>query len=80
MNAFKISLMVVAALVCFAFGVYFHSALPDGGRDIASISSAKARVPSSKGNVAPLPGPRGLHVRKKPAPEKLSSVIGGGWP
>jgi hypothetical protein len=50
MNAFKLSLMVVAALVCFAFGIYFHSALPEGGREIASISDMK-RAPNSKGNM-----------------------------
>jgi hypothetical protein len=50
MNALKLSLMVVAALVCFAFGIYFHSALPETGREIASISD-RTRVPSSKGNM-----------------------------
>jgi len=50
MNAFKLSLMVVAALVCFAFGIYFHSALPEGGREIASIRDTK-RAPTSKGNL-----------------------------
>jgi hypothetical protein len=48
MSTGKISLLVAAILFSFTLGVYFHSLLPDGSREIASVSS---RVPSSRGDL-----------------------------
>lgn len=81
MNAFKLSLMVVAALVCFAFGIYFHSALPEGGREIASIGEMK-RAPNSKGNMRVSQALQDC-ISEKAAPGKieLSKVVvdGRNW-
>lgn len=47
MSAGKITLLFVATLFSFVLGVYFHSALPEGGREIASVNR-NMRQPNSK--------------------------------
>jgi hypothetical protein len=49
MTTAKIALLAaVAAVFSFALGIYFHSSLPTGSREIASLSSRIARTPNSK--------------------------------
>lgn len=51
MNAIKLAVAVIVPVACFAFGVYFHSVLPNGandeGREIASFGTVNDRVPAS---------------------------------
>ncbi|MGE3262663.1 MAG: hypothetical protein AB7K68_12855 [Bacteriovoracia bacterium] len=43
MNAFKYSIAVVIPILCFAFGIYFQSYMPDSTREIASFGLAQGR-------------------------------------
>lgn len=77
----KISLLVVAALFSFALGVYFHSALPDTGRELASVKGA-ARQPNSKFDLRVSAALRGcLGEKASPGKVDLNKVIvdGRNW-
>ena len=50
MNALKISLVAFVAVACFASGIFFQANLPEGSREIASLSRP-GRAPNTKGNM-----------------------------
>jgi hypothetical protein len=44
MNAFKFSFALVVPFLCFGFGIYFQSYMPDQNREIASFGLAQGRT------------------------------------
>jgi hypothetical protein len=66
----KSSIAFAAALFSFALGVYFHSALPQPGREIASVGKSGARHPNSRFDLRVSNALRGC-LGEKASPGKL---------